>query len=126
MTGKTALSLDEPVVKTTACVTVLSEKECASLKETACIRCGRCADVCPMLLDPSDFSNALTLEHKDDKMEMLASGKVSLCIECGACADACPVSAITEGDGKYEINADECIECGACAEACPVEAPTAD
>ena len=25
------------------------------------------------------------------------------CIACGACADACPVSAISEGDGKYEI-----------------------
>ena len=48
------------------------------------------------------------------------------CIACGACAEACPVSAIAEGDGKYEINADECIECGACADACPVEAPTAD
>lgn len=48
------------------------------------------------------------------------------CISCGACAEACPVSAIKEGDSKYEINPDECIECGACAEACPVEAPTAD
>jgi len=47
-------------------------------------------------------------------------------IACGACAEACPVGAITEGDGKYEINADECIECGACAEACPVDAPAAE
>lgn len=92
MTGKTALSLDEPIVKTTACVTVLSEKNCASLKETACIRCGRCTDVCPMLLDPADFANALTLENKDDKNEVLANGKVSLCIECGACAYVCPAN----------------------------------
>ena len=48
------------------------------------------------------------------------------CIACGACADECPVNAITEGAGKFEINADECIECGACAGVCPVEAPTAD
>lgn len=92
MTGKTALSLDEPIVKTTACITVLSEKECASLKESACIRCGRCADVCPILLDPSDFASALKLESKEDKMEALAKGKVSLCIECGACAYVCPAS----------------------------------
>lgn len=45
------------------------------------------------------------------------------CISCGACASECPVSAISEGDGKYEINADECISCGACAEVCPVGAP---
>lgn len=48
------------------------------------------------------------------------------CIACGACAPACPVEAISEGDGKFEINADECIECGACAAECPVEAPVAD
>ena len=48
------------------------------------------------------------------------------CIACGACADECPVNAITEGDGKFEINADECIECGACAGACPVDAPQAE
>ena len=45
------------------------------------------------------------------------------CIMCGACADTCPVNAISEGDGKFVINADECIECGACAGACPVGAP---
>ena len=45
------------------------------------------------------------------------------CISCGACAAGCPVEAISEGDGKYDINADVCIDCGACADACPVGAP---
>ncbi|MBQ1419253.1 MAG: 4Fe-4S binding protein [Firmicutes bacterium] len=45
------------------------------------------------------------------------------CISCGACADNCPVEAISQGDGKYEIDAEKCIECGACAGTCPVEAP---
>ena len=45
------------------------------------------------------------------------------CISCGACAAGCPVEALSEGDGKYEINADVCIDCGACADACPVGAP---
>ena len=44
------------------------------------------------------------------------------CIACGACAGTCPVGAITEGDGKYEIDPDTCISCGACAAGCPVEA----
>ncbi len=44
------------------------------------------------------------------------------CISCGACEATCPVSAISEGEGKYEINADECISCGSCAEGCPVSA----
>lgn len=45
------------------------------------------------------------------------------CISCGACAEACPVNAISEGDGKYVIDANTCISCGACADTCPVGAP---
>ena len=45
------------------------------------------------------------------------------CVSCGACVEACPMGCITEGDGKYEIDADTCVSCGACAEACPVGAP---
>ena len=45
------------------------------------------------------------------------------CIACGACAADCPVECITEGDGKYVIDADTCIGCGNCKENCPVDAP---
>ena len=45
------------------------------------------------------------------------------CVACGACASACPVEAISEGDGKYVIDADQCVSCGSCAETCPVGAP---
>ncbi|MBP0954375.1 MAG: 4Fe-4S binding protein [Oscillospiraceae bacterium] len=45
------------------------------------------------------------------------------CISCGACAGECPVGAISEGEDRYVINADECLSCGACADVCPVGAP---
>ena len=44
------------------------------------------------------------------------------CISCGACAAECPVGAISEGDGKYVIDADSCISCGACVAGCPTSA----
>ena len=45
------------------------------------------------------------------------------CVSCGTCVDECPVSAISEGDGKFVIDADLCVSCGSCASVCPVGAP---
>ena len=44
------------------------------------------------------------------------------CVSCGSCADQCPVEAISEGEGKYVIDADVCVSCGSCADQCPTEA----
>ena len=44
------------------------------------------------------------------------------CVYCGTCAGECPVGAISEGDGKYVIDANACLDCGSCAGACPTEA----
>lgn len=44
------------------------------------------------------------------------------CVSCGSCESECPVEAISEGDGKYVIDADLCIDCGSCADTCPSEA----
>lgn len=48
------------------------------------------------------------------------------CIACGTCAGACPVEAISEGDGKYVIDAEKCLGCGTCAGECPMGAITED
>ena len=44
------------------------------------------------------------------------------CVSCGTFERQCPVGAISEGDGKYEIDADACVDCGACEAACPTGA----
>jgi ferredoxin len=44
------------------------------------------------------------------------------CLSCGACMSECPVDAISEGEGKYEINAEICTDCGACVSCCPADA----
>lgn len=40
------------------------------------------------------------------------------CVSCGSCAGECPVGAISQGDGKYDIDANSCIDCGTCAGVC--------
>lgn len=54
--------------------------------QTACIRCGRCADACPMSLYPSMVETALRLGDK----EKLNSLNINYCMECGCCSYVCP------------------------------------
>ena len=44
------------------------------------------------------------------------------CVNCGTCVSECPMDLISEGDGKYVIDADACLDCGTCAGECPVSA----
>lgn len=60
------------------------------------------------------------LKYKED--DTMAYVITDDCVMCGSCADVCPVEAISEGDGKYVIDADVCAECGSCAAECPQEA----
>ena len=48
------------------------------------------------------------------------------CISCGACEAECPVGAISEGDGKFEINADLCTECGSSQMLALLELPSSN
>ncbi|MEG2072813.1 MAG: 4Fe-4S dicluster domain-containing protein, partial [Oscillospiraceae bacterium] len=55
-------------------------------KETACIRCGRCVDHCPMGLMPPNIAKAYEMGDE----EALISVKADLCMECGVCSFVCP------------------------------------
>ena len=86
MMGFTLGELDVPVTKGTSGITVLSATEARRKRETACLRCGRCVDVCPMRLVPTK----LALAARVGNAELLERYYVSLCMECGCCAYACP------------------------------------
>ena len=53
---------------------------------TACIRCGRCADACPMTLYPAMVDSAI----KHSGVEALKDLNVNYCMECGSCSYVCP------------------------------------
>jgi electron transport complex protein RnfC len=85
MTGKSVTTDRVPLVKATNCILVLSEAPAVDA-EMACIRCGNCADVCPIQLLPQQL---FWYACADDEKKMRLHGLTD-CIECGCCDLVCP------------------------------------
>ena len=98
----TAISTDEvPVTKTTNAVLAFNRKEAATVKTTACIRCGRCVKNCPMGLVPLRIAEAAMCGEADELRQL----NIAACMECGTCVYNCPagrhlVQAIRMGKRK--------------------------
>jgi electron transport complex protein RnfC len=73
-----------PVTKTTNCIIV--RRKIPPIQELPCIRCGRCADVCPVNLLPQQ----LYLYAKADRFDETRQHHLFDCIECGCCSCVCP------------------------------------
>ena len=89
MMGIALPDLDVPVQKASNALTLLTVDgaEESVQKLTACIRCGRCNEVCPMGLTPQMMGVAA--ERKDyQKYEHRLYGLE--CISCGSCTYVCP------------------------------------
>ena len=92
MMGVPVANLNEPTIKTTGGLTVMSLKDSIEREITACIHCGKCVDACPMSLYPTNFTKALDIENTDDRMARLEELSITLCMECGCCAYVCPAN----------------------------------
>lgn len=83
MTGK-AILIDDLIVNDTLGAVIV--KPVVNKLHPECLGCGKCADVCPVYLTPTEIKKAL--EAKDNKlMEQLGADK---CIMCGLCSYVCP------------------------------------
>jgi electron transport complex protein RnfC len=88
MMGFAFADLSAPVTKGTSGVTVLTHEDIQKETETACVRCGRCVDACPMNLVPTRL--ALASRNKD--LELAERYNIMACFECGSCAYICPAN----------------------------------
>ena len=88
MMGAAQYDLAVPVIKGSNAITILGEKNRYSVENSACIRCGKCIDACPMQLMPVLMYKAL----QSGDVEVMQSVNMMDCIECGCCAYTCPAS----------------------------------
>lgn len=89
MMGMRVDNFDMPVIKTTNCILSYSHQEKQQQPQPApCIRCGQCADVCPVNLLPQQ----LYWYAKAKNFNKLQDYQINACIECGCCAYVCPSS----------------------------------
>jgi len=87
MMGVAQYELDVPMVKATNCILCLTQKDLpAQDRDQACLRCGRCVNVCPMHLTP------LYMHMYSDKGDWAQCEKLRMmdCMECGSCQYICP------------------------------------
>jgi electron transport complex protein RnfC len=87
MMGFSLTSADVPIVKTTNCILAPSYDEIPDDEPAQpCIRCGMCAEACPVSLLPQQ----LFWYSQADDHERLEAHNLFDCIECGACSYVCP------------------------------------
>lgn len=86
MMGVAQYDLSAPVMKATSGILALSAAEVSVQEETACLRCGKCVDVCPIDLVPTKLARYAQME----RWEEAENEGVTVCMECGSCAFTCP------------------------------------
>ncbi len=86
MMGFSFSDFNTPVTKGTSGITILTHDEIKSDQETACIRCGRCVDACPMNLIPT----RLALAARYNNPSIASQYHIHACFECGCCSYVCP------------------------------------
>jgi electron transport complex protein RnfC len=92
MMGIAIADLKTPLTKASNAVTVLTKEQIGRAKfarrQTACIRCGRCLEVCPENLNPTKIAHAV----KHNLLDVAERYYMSACIECGCCSYVCPAN----------------------------------
>lgn len=87
MMGQTLASDQIPMTKGGNCLLVPGPGELSDPgPASACIRCGRCADACPMRLLPQQ----MYWHARARDMDKVQEYNLFDCIECGCCAHVCP------------------------------------
>ncbi len=83
MTGR-AILIDDLIVNDTLGAVIV--KPVNEELHPECLGCGKCADVCPAFLTPTEIKKAL--DSKD--LGLIKSLNANSCVQCGLCSYVCP------------------------------------
>ena len=86
MMGFGMFDLHVPTTKTASALLCLTKDDVSEMEPTACIKCGRCVEVCPQRLVP----NKLMVASIHDDAETFLKLNGLECVECGCCSYICP------------------------------------
>lgn len=89
MMGRAIANLDAATLKGTSALLFLTREQTVRGKESNCIRCGKCAEACPMGLEPFLLNR---LSRAGGMLDALEANAVQDCIECGCCLYSCPAN----------------------------------
>lgn len=88
MMGTAIANEDMAILKQNNAILAFNREEATSYEATACIRCGRCVNACPMNLMPTKLEQASISKNA----EVLKTYNVMTCMECGCCSFVCPAN----------------------------------
>ncbi len=88
MMGFPVYDTNAAITKGTSGILVLTEKEATLPESGPCIRCGRCAEACPIGLEPMKLCSAYEFGRPD----LYETYSAQDCIECGCCTYSCPAN----------------------------------
>lgn len=86
MMGTAIVNTNVPILKSYNAVLAFSKGTVPEKPDNNCIRCGRCSQVCPMGLMPTNIMRSVKVRDFDG----LKQSNVIACMQCGTCAYACP------------------------------------
>ena len=86
MMGTALVDTSMPILKQNNAILVFGRKTVNNYAEIPCIRCARCANTCPMGLQPLEIEPAI----RNGNIERVKELYADYCIECGCCSYVCP------------------------------------
>ena len=90
MNGNATVSVDSPIVKVSNCILAFDEKRATLPEPSACIRCGRCMEKCPVDINIAAVEGAMKIKNEEKREAALIDTGVRQCVDCGCCSYVCP------------------------------------